>query len=146
MLTITSFLSFNHHCTSKKEVPVTAETALQSYVNNDDNFQWHVIESYQTGDESVTAYDLILTSRQWREFVRKHQLTMLVPDELVHDGALLFITGGSLKNGKPELKGYDDELTQNMVILAKKNKAVVPNGEEFVQSTRMFVVDSVQVL
>lgn len=145
MLTITSFLSFNH-CTSKKEVPVTAEKALQSYVNNDDNFQWHVIESYQTGDESVTAYDLILTSRQWREFVRKHQLTMLVPDELVHDGALLFITGDSFKNGKPELKGYDDELTQNMVILAKKNKVVVPNGEEFVQSTRMFVGDSVQVL
>ena len=127
ILIIASFLSFNH-CAPKKQapLPVTADTALQRYLNNGDKtFQWEVIESYKAGNESATAYDLILTSQQWREFVWKHQLTILIPDEIIHDGALLFITGGSIKNGEPNRKGHDDDLTQSMAILAKKNKAIV---------------------
>ena len=129
ILLIISLFSFNR-CTTKKEAPpaatpVTAETALQKYLNNDDKeFQWKLIESYQTGDESVTAHDLVLTSQKWREIVWKHQLTILVPDDIAHDGALLFITGGSVKEGEPNLKGHDDELTQSMALLSKKNKAV----------------------
>lgn len=124
-LIIASLLIFNY-CAPKKEAPVTADTALQRYLNNDDDtFQWKVVESYKAGDESVTAYDLILTSQKWREIVWKHQLTIVVPDEITHDGALLFITGGSVKDGEPNRKSHDDELTKSMAILSKKNKAVV---------------------
>ena len=114
LLIIVALLTFNY-CAPKKEMPVTADTALQRYLNNgDDSFQWKVIESYKAGDESVTAYDLILTSQAWREIVWKHQLTIVVPDEIAHDGSLLFITGGSVKDGEPNRKGHDDELTQSM--------------------------------
>lgn len=112
-------------CSSKKNIPVTAETALERYLDNGDKtMQWELKESYSL-DNGVTAYDLLLTSQTWREHIWKHQLTVLAPNEVVHDGALLFITGGSVKNGEPNFSGHNDEMTQSMGIIAAKNKAIV---------------------
>jgi len=111
--------------TTSEPVPVTPETALQSYLHNQDqNFKWEVINSFSAGNGTVTGYDLKLTSQKWREHLWKHQLTVLVPGEVDHQAALLFITGGSIKNGEPNLKGEDDELTQSLAAMAVKNKAV----------------------
>ncbi len=113
-------------CSIKKDVPVTAETALQRYLDNGDKTtKWELKESYAVANSDVKAYDLILTSQQWREHVWKHQLTILVPSEVAYDGALLFITGGSIKDGEPNFKGHDDELTTSLAIIAAKNKAIV---------------------
>lgn len=112
-------------CATKKEIPVTAETALERYLDNGDKTsQWELKESYSL-ENDVTAYDILMTSQQWREHVWKHQLTILVPNKVNHDGALLFITGGSVDKGEPNLKGHDDELTQSLGILAAKNNAIV---------------------
>ncbi|MEM9329633.1 MAG: PhoPQ-activated protein PqaA family protein, partial [Bacteroidota bacterium] len=93
-------------CEAPKEIPVTAETALEQYLDNGDaQYQWERKESYAVEGQPVTAYDLVLISQQWREHVWKHQLTVLVPAELTEPEGLLFITGGSLKNGEPKFKG-----------------------------------------
>ncbi|HTN06426.1 PhoPQ-activated pathogenicity-related family protein [Agriterribacter sp.] len=106
------------------QAQVTPSTALQSYLHNDDKtFKWEVKDTYDIGD--VKAYALLLTSQQWREHVWTHQLTVLVPKENKYDGALLFITGGSVKNGMPNWNGRNDEFNINMAGMASANHAIV---------------------
>ncbi len=107
------------------EVKVTPETALKSYLDTEDNaYTWEVKDSFELG--GVQAYDLLLTSQKWREHTWKHQLTILVPNEVLYDGALLFITGGSLKDGMPNWKSKEDaDDTAPMAQIAEQNKAVV---------------------
>lgn len=103
---------------------VTPATALKSYLNNGDKtFKWELKDSYDIGN--VKAYALLLTSQKWREHVWTHQLTILVPKENKHDGALLFITGGSIKDGLPNWNGRDDKFNASISALAEKNSAIV---------------------
>lgn len=103
---------------------ITPATALQHYLNNGDKtFKWEIKDTYDIGD--VKAYALLLTSQQWREHVWTHQLTVLVPKENRHDGALLFITGGSIKNGLPNWNGRDDKFNMEMAGMASVNHAIV---------------------
>ncbi|HUH45605.1 MAG TPA: PhoPQ-activated protein PqaA family protein, partial [Arenibacter sp.] len=101
---------------------VTPETALISYINNDDShYKWELKDTYTIGES--TAYDLLLTSQKWREFVWTHQLTLLVPKEVAHDGALLMITGGRMKDGAPNWTSKEnDKNGKNYALLAEKNK------------------------
>ena len=107
------------------EVEVTPETALESYLKTEDNaYAWEVKDSFELGE--VKAYDLLLTSQKWRKHTWKHQLTVLVPEEVAYDGALLFITGGSLKDGMPKWKSKEDaDETAPMAQIAQQNKAIV---------------------
>ncbi|HRP55829.1 PhoPQ-activated protein PqaA family protein [Agriterribacter sp.] len=106
------------------QAQVTPSTALQSYLHNGDKtFKWEVKDTYDIGD--VKAYALLLTSQQWREHVWTHQLTLLVPKENKYDGALLFITGGSIKDGLPNWKGRDDKFNTGMAGVAATNHAIV---------------------
>lgn len=124
LIIITGAVGFN--CSRKKEIPITPETALQRYLDNGDKkFEWKVVETYKVNDGSITAYDLVMTSQQWREHIWKHQLTILIPEKILHDGALLFVTGGSIKDGEPNFKGHDDSLTENLAIIAQKNSAII---------------------
>ena len=124
LIIISGAISFN--CSTKKEIPITPETALQRYLDNGDKtFTWEITETYKVNNGSITAYDLTMTSQQWREHIWKHQLTILVPEKILHDGALLFVTGGSVKDGEPNFKSHDDDLTENMGIIAQKNSAIV---------------------
>jgi len=102
---------------------ITPETALKSYINNGDNtFKWELKDSFPMGD--VTGYNLLLTSQTWRGIVWRHQLTVLVPKENLHDGAMLFITGGSNKNEQPNWSDKD-KLWLPLAGIATKNKAIV---------------------
>ncbi|GAB3961519.1 PhoPQ-activated pathogenicity-related family protein [Spirosoma harenae] len=103
---------------------ITPSTALESYLhNNDQSFKWEVKDTYTYGD--ITAHEVLLTSQKWREHTWKHQLTVLVPKEIKHDGALLFITGGSIKDGEPRWNGHDDKFNRAISTLATANKAIV---------------------
>lgn len=103
---------------------ITASTALASYLeNNDDSYSWELAGSFQIGD--VRGYDLILTSQTWRGITWKHQLTILAPAEISNNGALLFITGGSLRGETVSLKDKTNELTQRFALTAAQNKAIV---------------------
>ncbi len=122
VLAVTLFYS----CAPEKEIPVTAENALENYLaNSDASYSWTQRESYNIEGEPVTAYDLVLTSQQWREHVWKHQLTVLVPEAVTHETALLFITGGSIKNGEPNFSGQKDALTNSLAVVARKNNTII---------------------
>tara|TARA_Y100001980_G_scaffold46355_1_gene30700 strand:- start:138123 stop:139472 length:1350 start_codon:yes stop_codon:yes gene_type:complete len=113
-------------CQTNKELPLSPETALQKYLENgDDNYHWVMKEKYSVEGKPVTAYDLVLTSQQWREHTWKHQLTILVPENLTKTGSLLFITGGSNKKTEPNFKKKDDDTTLGMAMIAEKNQAIV---------------------
>ncbi|RKN80803.1 PhoPQ-activated pathogenicity-related family protein [Ulvibacterium marinum] len=108
-----------------EELIVTPETALESYLKTeDDSYHWEVKDTFEIDD--VKAYDLLLTSQTWRGHVWKHQLTLLVPEKISYDGALLFITGGRLKDGLPKWTSPEDlDETAPMASMAKKNRAIV---------------------
>jgi len=104
---------------------VTPENALQAYLNNDDHsLKWEIKDTF-TQDEN-TFYNLLVTSQKWREFTWTHQLTVIVPKENKHDGALLFITGGSNKEGLPNWSNKrEDNLLLSLSNVAKQNRAIV---------------------
>lgn len=104
---------------------ITPATALDRYLNNGDKtFRWEIKESYDIGD--VKSYTILLTSQQWREHTWKHQLNILVPATIKYDGALLFVTGGSInKEGIPNWSGKGDKLTESFGEIARQNSAIV---------------------
>lgn len=103
---------------------ITPATALQAYLKNGDNsFHWELKSSHDLGD--VKAYELLLTSQHWHEYVWTHQLTIFVPKENKYDGALLFITGGSNKKGVPNWHDEKDEFAKTLSSVASKNKGIV---------------------
>ncbi|MDT7828809.1 PhoPQ-activated protein PqaA family protein [Pricia sp. S334] len=105
------------------ETKATPETALENYLRTEDNaYAWEVKDSFELA--GAKAYELLLTSQKWREHTWKHQLTILVPEDVAHDGALLFITGGSLKDGMPNWTNKEDD-TAPFAEMAQKNRAIV---------------------
>jgi len=105
-------------------VPLSPETALQSYLQNEDqSYAWELSGSEDL--DGLTAYTVLLTSQKWREHTWKHTITVIVPEEMNHDGALLFITGGKNKDGEPIKRGGDDDFILTMSQLATKNSAMV---------------------
>lgn len=104
---------------------ITPSTALESYVNKKDNtFKWEIKDSYQQGD--LTVYTILLYSQHWKTVDWTHQLSVLVPNDIQHDGALLFITGGSVKEGMPNWNDKkDNELIVFMSQIASANHAIV---------------------
>lgn len=103
----------------------TPQNALSRYLNNGDNtYKWEIKDSYSL--EDVTVYSILLTSQKWREYTWTHQLSIIVPKENKHDGALLFITGGSInKEGLPNWSDKGDGLVRSFSAIAKENSAVV---------------------
>ena len=104
--------------------PTTPQTALQNYLNIEDiAYAWEVRESYTVNN--VTAYSLLLTSQNWQGILWKHELIVFVPTTIDYDGALLFISGGSIKDGEPNISNQINDTSLQMASLASINKAVV---------------------
>ena len=129
MVVLIPVLLFVVSCSSgtkkvRTQEPVTPETALQRYLSNDDeSFKWELKEKYVYGE--LTAFDILLTSQNWRDHIWTHQLTLFVPKDVNFDGALLFITGGSVKDGLPNWKSKDNKEAKLFAQVAQKNSAVV---------------------
>jgi PhoPQ-activated pathogenicity-related protein len=111
--------------TTTSPVEITPVNALSHYLNNGDNtYKWEVKDSYDL--DEVKVYSILLTSQKWREYTWTHQLSIIVPKENKYDGALLFITGGSInKEGMPNWSDKGDGLVKSFSAIAKENKAVV---------------------
>ena len=94
-------------------VLLTPETALQAYLHNSDkSFRWEVQEKQKA--EDVTLYRILFTSQKWRDIEWNHELMIIVPDVLDSGDALLFITGGSVKDGKPNTHEFNDDLVKSI--------------------------------
>jgi len=110
-------------CAGEKK-PVTPENALENYINNNDKtYSWEIREEFKSDGLDVAV--LKLTSQKWREHVWQHQLTVISPGTANSEGALLFITGGSNRNGEPNWQGKDDDIFKALTIVAAKNNAIV---------------------
>jgi PhoPQ-activated pathogenicity-related protein len=110
-------------CTPRPSA-LTAETALEHYLNNEDgSYSFQVNGSHPA--DGLEIYDLTLTSQQWREHTWKHTLTVIVPEDNKHDAALLFITGGRNEDGHPVKRDRDDEFIHSLAPVAVKNQAMV---------------------
>ncbi|MCY1723202.1 PhoPQ-activated protein PqaA family protein [Prolixibacteraceae bacterium Z1-6] len=108
---------------AEKNKPVTPDNALQSYLNNGDkSFKWEIQDKMDA--EGTTLYRVIFTSQTWRTIAWKHELTIIVPDELKYKDALLFITGGSVKNGEPNIHNWDKKDILMFSQIATTNKAI----------------------
>jgi len=103
----------------------TPATAMQSYLSNGDkSYAWTIEDTIK--DDGLTVYMLELTSQKWREHLWKHNLTIAVPDEVTKNEALLYISGGKIKeDGEPYLRDGDKRRMSELSPLAKKNKAIV---------------------
>ncbi|MFC3198750.1 PhoPQ-activated pathogenicity-related family protein [Parapedobacter deserti] len=104
---------------------ITPATALQRYVDKPDlTFRWEVKDSVLNPSETV--YQLLLVSQTWKDTVWTHQLSVVVPKHLEHSGALLFITGGSVRDGLPRWNDNpEDRQLAAMRMIATSNRAVV---------------------
>jgi len=114
---------YSNHVTA--QFNITPSTALESYINKiDTTFKWEIKDSYKQGD--LTVYNVLLFSQNWKAFVWTHQLSIVVPNEVKHDGALLFITGGSVKDGMPNWNSKkDNDLLLAMSHISSSNQAIV---------------------
>jgi len=102
---------------------ITPDNALSMYLNNsDETYQWEMKNSLKVSD--VMVYDLLLTSQQWHDYTWKHQLTIFIPDDVMYDEALLWITGGSLENDYPKWENTIDDEALAIGSLSSQNHAV----------------------
>ena len=112
--------------------PTPAETPLDDYVARPDpSFAWKVVGPVEgMGRRSAV---LELTSQTWLSPdqvdrpVWKHWLTVIVPDEVIHDTAFLYITGGNAADPAPTqaAKGFARLAVESRSVVAQLND--VPN-------------------
>ncbi len=91
--------------------PGDPEGALRRYLDREESvYKWTLQKEQEVKNTQV--YDLRLVSQTWQNIVWTHQLRIVVPEKRNETGlALLFITGGSNKDGEPEWKtGVDGEV------------------------------------
>ncbi len=109
---------------SAEKKPITPETALQAYLHNGDtSFNWEVKDKLK--GEGLTYFRIEFTSQTWQKIHWTHDLMIMVPDDLKFNEALLFITGGSNKNEKPNTHKFTDELAVEFGKMSKLDKAVI---------------------
>jgi PhoPQ-activated pathogenicity-related protein len=102
-------------------VAARQETALDRYVHAPDPaYAWQIVRTIP--GEHHTAFILEMTSQSWLTTnevdrpVWKHWLTVIRPDQVRHNTALLFIGGGS--NDRPAPKQPDPQLASTAVTTA----------------------------
>src|SRR5262245_51760851 len=86
--------------------PAQQQTALDRYVAKPDRaYSWKLVGSLR--GEDYRAYIIELTSQKWRSEsevdrpVWKHWLTIVKPDKVAGDKAVLFIGGGNNRDAAP---------------------------------------------
>jgi len=113
-------------------VAARQETALDRYVHEPDPaYAWQIVRTVP-GDRQTT-FILEMTSQSWLTTnevdrpVWKHWLTVIRPDQVKHDTALLFIGGGS--NDRPAPEQPDRQLATTAVTTASvvAELRMVPN-------------------
>ena len=73
-------------------------------------YEWKLADSQQV--EGMDVHTILLTSQTWQEYVWKHQLTIVVPQDMRNpDTCLLFVTGGSAdpETGQPRMRDLSND-------------------------------------
>jgi PhoPQ-activated pathogenicity-related protein len=110
-------------CASLAQPSIKPSKALDAYLNNGDNtYTWSLKDSGNIG--KAKSFQLLLTSQQWRKITWRHQLTLIVPERVAYDGALLIVAGGSNSNEQPNWSTKDG-LWPVAAQIAENNKSIV---------------------
>ncbi|MEN9884488.1 MAG: hypothetical protein RLZZ420_1705, partial [Bacteroidota bacterium] len=110
-------------CASLAQPSIKPSKALDAYLNNGDNtYTWSLKDSGNIG--KAKSFQLLLTSQQWRKITWRHQLTLIVPETVAYDGALLIVAGGSNSNEQPNWSTKDG-LWPVAAQIAENNKSIV---------------------
>lgn len=123
-----------------KATYTSAPTALDKYVQAPDSHYSYKLEKTIPG-EGCTAHVINMTSQQWltdKEVNRpvwSHWLTIVEPDEVVTDKAMLFISGGSWDKPAP------DNMDARLSTFAKASKSVVAELRGVPNEPVVFVAD-----
>ncbi len=141
------FLSFARaHADGPYRIPTPAagpntralETALDRYVATPDaSYAWRSVGT--THQEGITVARIDLTSQTWlttnqvNRTVWRHWLTIVRPDNLESDTALLFVTGGSNRDDKAPNKAAND-----LVQIAQGTRSVVAELKMVPNQTLVF--------
>ncbi|MFT4152282.1 PhoPQ-activated protein PqaA family protein [Parafilimonas sp.] len=108
----------------KAQNNVTPQNALFHYLGIKDSiYKWKIVDSFKL--TRATGYRLLLTSQKWQNLVWNHELIIIVPLQLQHADALLFISGGSIKDDVPRWSSDSDKIIQNLSGIAVHNKSCV---------------------
>ena len=103
---------------------VTAETALQAYLNNGDaSYNWEL--KNQMKGSGVTCYEIQFTSQTWHNIHWTHYMVIIIPDNLTYKNALLIINGGDNNNEIPYSQDLMNGPIKDAGIMASNNKAVI---------------------
>lgn len=117
-----------------------APTPLDTYVHAPDAHYCYKLESTIPG-EGATAYIINMTSQQWRSEkevdrpVWTHWLTIVKPDKVATNKALLYISGGSVDKPPPE--GLDRRLAG----IAQATQSVVAELKGVPNEPLTFIAD-----
>ncbi|MFN5439828.1 MAG: PhoPQ-activated pathogenicity-related family protein [Bacteroidota bacterium] len=102
---------------------IKPEKAFEHYLNNGDtHYNYQVKDSSKIGN--TTAYQILLTSQQWRGITWRHQLTVIVPNNLQHNGALVIVAGGANTNEQPNWTN-NDKMWPIAAQMAAANQSIV---------------------
>lgn len=102
---------------------IKPEDAFYRYLNNGDKtFTYEVKDSSKIGNTS--NYQLLLTSQKWKGITWRHQLTVFIPSNQAHPGALVIVSGGSNTDEQPNWSKAD-RLWPVAAQIAESNKSIV---------------------
>lgn len=104
------------------------ENALYNYLKRDEPvYSWTLKEKKSA--LGLDIYDLLLVSQTWQNIVWTHQLRIAIPQNCPDThAALLFVTGGSNKDGQPKWKswkGDKHDLITNIADASKRPVAII---------------------
>lgn len=103
---------------------VTPENALFHYLElKDSSYKWELKDSFRLGESTI--YRLLLTSQKWQNILWKHELIIINPGLLKYNTALLFISGGSIRDGIPKWSSESDGLIKSLSHIAIQNQSCV---------------------
>lgn len=103
----------------------SASDTLKKYVERPEPvYGWEIIN--KTPHEGVVLYDVLLTSQTWTDIVWTHHLSVVVPNELKKTGhALLYVTGGGIRDGQPIPPGDRDKELELIGSIGAKSGSLV---------------------
>jgi PhoPQ-activated pathogenicity-related protein len=108
---------------SQAQKNIKPEDAFYRYLNNGDKtFTYEVKDSSKIGNTST--YQLLLTSQKWKGITWRHQLTVFIPSNQAHPGALVIVSGGSNTDEQPNWSKAD-RLWPVAAQMAESNKSIV---------------------
>lgn len=123
---------------------------LSCYLNEPENvFFWRLSTSYYNDNSKITINTYMLQSQIWPKNALekfgnnlwKHKLNIYIPEQVIHQTALLFVNGGYTSD-KSGIHSFTDPREQaDFSLIAKSNQAIVAEIQDVPNQYLLFSED-----